>query len=111
MPIDDHLSRHDLPGCWASRPAASSNIRASLVSPAGTDATSDGLNHSGNCPDYPMLGFDTQAIYVSTNQFGFSAGFSYAKVRIFDKAELYAGGGRTYAQHQMLGLLEPSEPG
>ncbi len=39
-----------------------------------------------------MLGFDTQGIYVSTNQFGFSGGFAYAKVRIFNKAELYAGG-------------------
>jgi hypothetical protein len=57
-----------------------------------TDATTDGPNPSGNWSDYPMLGFDTQGIYVSTNQFGFSAGFSYAKVRIFNKAELYAGG-------------------
>jgi hypothetical protein len=57
-----------------------------------TDATMDGPHRSGNWADYPMLGFDTQGIYVSTNQFGFSAGFSYAKVRIFNKAELYAGG-------------------
>jgi hypothetical protein len=57
-----------------------------------TDATMDGPNPSGNWSDYPMLGFDTQGIYVSTNQFAFSGGFSYAKVRIFNKAELYAGG-------------------
>jgi hypothetical protein len=57
-----------------------------------TDATFDGPNATTNWADYPMLGFDTQGIYVSTNQFGFSAGFSYAKVRIFNKSELYAGG-------------------
>jgi hypothetical protein len=57
-----------------------------------TDATRDGATASANWADYPMLGFDTQAIYVSTNQFGFASGFAYAKVRIFNKAELYAGG-------------------
>jgi hypothetical protein len=57
-----------------------------------TDATVDGATHTNNWSDYPMLGFDTQGIYVSTNQFGFSGGFAYAKVRIFNKAELYAGG-------------------
>src|SRR4051794_12981827 len=57
-----------------------------------TDATVDGSTASTNWSDYPMLGFDTQAIYVSTNQFAFAGGFSYAKVRIFNKAELYAGG-------------------
>jgi hypothetical protein len=57
-----------------------------------TDATVDGSTASSNWSDYPMLGFDTQAIYVSTNQFAFGGGYSYAKVRIFNKAELYAGG-------------------
>jgi len=57
-----------------------------------TDAMAEGPNPSGNWADYPMLGFDTQGIYVSTNQFAFAGGFSYAKVRIFNKAELYAGG-------------------
>jgi len=57
-----------------------------------TDATVDASTRTNNWSDFPMLGFDTRAIYVSTNQFGFSAGFSYAKVRIFNKAEMYAGG-------------------
>ncbi|MGV8966384.1 MAG: hypothetical protein ACOH2F_08900 [Cellulomonas sp.] len=57
-----------------------------------TDATFDGGTASNNWSDYPMIGFDTRGIYVSTNQFGFGGGFSYAKVRIFNKAELYAGG-------------------
>ena len=57
-----------------------------------TDATVDGATATGNWADFPMLGFDTQGIYVSTNQFAFNGGFSYAKVRIFNKSELYAGG-------------------
>lgn len=57
-----------------------------------TDATVDGGTATNNWADYPMLGFDTQAIYVSTNQFAFGGGYSYAKLRIFNKAELYGGG-------------------
>jgi len=57
-----------------------------------TDATVDGSTATNNWADYPMLGFDTQAIYVSTNQFTFGGNFSYAKLRIFNKAELYGGG-------------------
>jgi hypothetical protein len=57
-----------------------------------TDATVDGSTSTGNWADFPMLGFDTQGIYVSTNQFVFGGNFAYAKVRIFNKAELYAGG-------------------
>ncbi|WP_033289838.1 hypothetical protein [Amycolatopsis jejuensis] len=57
-----------------------------------TDATVNGSTATGNWSDYPMLGFDTQAIYVSTNQFGFGGGFAHAKLRIFNKAELYGGG-------------------
>ncbi|MBC3192824.1 hypothetical protein H7X46_17300 [Pseudonocardia sp. C8] len=53
----------------------------------------DGSTPSANWADYPMLGFDTQGIYLTTNQFavGGSGGFSYAKLRILNKAEAYAG--------------------
>jgi hypothetical protein len=55
------------------------------------DATVDGSNPSGNWSDYPMVGFDTQAIYITTNQFQMGGGFSYAKMRILNKTEIYAG--------------------
>jgi len=55
------------------------------------DASVDGSNPSNNWADYPMLGFDTQAIYITTNQFQFNGGFSYAKMRILNKAEAYSG--------------------
>src|SRR3954464_9300499 len=41
-----------------------------------TDATVDGATASGNWSDYPMLGFDTQGVYVSTNQFAFAGSFA-----------------------------------
>ncbi|HCV43969.1 MAG TPA: hypothetical protein DGH68_10835 [Bacteroidetes bacterium] len=40
--------------------------------------------------DYPGLGFDDQAIYIQSNQAFGLVGLLYAKVRIFDKAQLYA---------------------
>lgn len=55
------------------------------------DFAVDGGTASNNWADYPMLGFDTQAIYITTNQFLVGAGFSYAKLRILNKSEVYAG--------------------
>jgi hypothetical protein len=55
------------------------------------DATLDGGNPSNNWADYPMLGFDTQAIYISSNMFAFNGGYQYAKLRILNKAQLYSG--------------------
>jgi hypothetical protein len=55
------------------------------------DFAVDGSTPSGNWADYPMLGFDTQAIYLTTNQFQVAGGFSYAKLRILNKFEAYAG--------------------
>jgi hypothetical protein len=58
----------------------------------------DGSNATSNWADYPMLGFDTQAIYITGNMFDSGAGgFQYAKLRIFNKAEVYGGG--TGANH------------
>jgi hypothetical protein len=51
----------------------------------------DGSTSSNNWADYPMLGFDTQGIYITTNQFAVGGGFSYAKLRILNKSEVYAG--------------------
>ncbi|MGH3814478.1 MAG: hypothetical protein ACRDUV_18830 [Pseudonocardiaceae bacterium] len=57
------------------------------------DFAVDGSTPSTNWADYPMLGFDTQAIYITTNQFqvGGGGGLSYGKLRILNKSEAYAG--------------------
>jgi hypothetical protein len=56
------------------------------------DATKDGSNPTNNWADFPMLGFDTQGIYISSNMFLMGGGFQYVKLRILNKAEVYAGG-------------------
>lgn len=54
------------------------------------DATVDGGGATNNWCDYPHMGMDADAIYISCNQFNFPAtksGFQYAKVRIVNKDE------------------------
>jgi len=55
------------------------------------DFAVDGSAPSNNWADYPMLGFDTQGIYLTTNQFAVGGGFVYSKLRILNKSEAYAG--------------------
>lgn len=53
-----------------------------------TDFTVDGGSATNNWCDYPHLGLDSQAIYMSCNQFSFpstSGSFQYAKVRVMTK--------------------------
>ncbi|HEX5652606.1 MAG TPA: hypothetical protein VFX58_06005 [Chitinophagaceae bacterium] len=54
------------------------------------DAARDGNTATDNWMDYPMLGFDAQAIYIGMNQFK-GNNFQYAKLRILNKSEVYAG--------------------
>jgi hypothetical protein len=49
------------------------------------DITQDGSNQTNNWCDYPHLGLDTNAIYMTCNQFQFGGGFQYAKIRLMLK--------------------------
>ena len=51
------------------------------------DITQDGSNPSSNWCDYPHLGLDTNAIYMTCNQFNFSDVFQYTKIRMMLKAQ------------------------
>lgn len=54
------------------------------------DATYDGSNETSNWCDYPHMGVDADAVYISCNQFSFpstSASFQYGKVRTVAKSE------------------------
>jgi len=64
-----------------------------------SDATLDGSTSTSNTPDYPGLGYDSQAVYVTSNQYAsYGTGpFQYAKIRIFNKSQLYNGQTLTYA--------------
>ena len=53
------------------------------------DFTQDGSSHTNNWCDYPHLGYDTRAIYITCNQFSFPSpgSFQYAKVRLMNKSQ------------------------
>lgn len=55
------------------------------------DAKKDGSTNTTNWADYPGLGVDSKALYVTANMFAFGGGFRYAKVRVVPKAAPYAG--------------------
>jgi hypothetical protein len=42
---------------------------------------------TGNMPDYPQMGYDENAIYITTREFGTSS--FYSRLRIIPKAQLY----------------------
>jgi hypothetical protein len=60
------------------------------------DAMKDGTTATDNWADYPSLGVDNQAVYISANMFKFGGSFLYAKVRVLNKAPLLTGGTATW---------------
>jgi hypothetical protein len=49
----------------------------------------NGTTSSGNWADYQGVGYDNQALYITSNQFTFAGSYNYAKLRIINKANLY----------------------
>jgi hypothetical protein len=56
------------------------------------DAMVDGSTSTNNWADFPALGVDNQAIYLTANMFAFNGGFQHAKIRVIPKAGPYSGG-------------------
>ncbi|MBM2840241.1 MAG: hypothetical protein HW412_769 [Bacteroidetes bacterium] len=56
-------------------------------------STLNGTTNSGFWADYQGMGFDNQAVYLTSNQFSFSGFAQYVKIRIIPKAALYANTG------------------
>jgi hypothetical protein len=56
------------------------------------DAMVDGRKKTKNWADYPGLGVDDQALYLTANMFVFDGNFQYAKIRVVPKAGPYGGG-------------------
>lgn len=55
------------------------------------DADLDGSNQTNNWADYPGLGYDQNAVFITSNQYQFGGGFRYVKIRRLKKSELYTG--------------------
>ena len=60
------------------------------------NAMLDGTKQTNNWADYPSLGVDPHALYITSNQFVFNGGFAYAKIRVVPKAGPYSGGAANY---------------
>ncbi|MEY2507782.1 MAG: hypothetical protein QOH01_2111 [Verrucomicrobiota bacterium] len=60
------------------------------------NAAKDGTTSTNNWADYPGLGVDAQAIYLTANMFKVDGNFVYAKIRIVPKAAIYAGAAATF---------------
>jgi len=60
------------------------------------NAMLDGSTATTNWADFPALGVDNQALYVTSNMFAFGGGFQYAKIRVIPKAGPYSGGAAPY---------------
>jgi hypothetical protein len=56
------------------------------------DAMVDGATKTKNWADFPGLGVDSHAIYITANMFAFDGNFQYAKIRVVAKAGPYSGG-------------------
>jgi len=56
------------------------------------DAMKDGSQPTNNWADYPSLGVDSHALYLTANMFAFGGNFQYAKIRVVPKAGPYSGG-------------------
>jgi hypothetical protein len=60
------------------------------------DAAKDGATPTNNWADYPGMGVDAQAVYLTANMFRFGGAFQYAKVRVLKKAPLLVGSAATW---------------
>jgi hypothetical protein len=51
---------------------------------------SNGSTPAGNWADYQGVGFDQQALYITSNNWEFGGAYDYSKIRIIPKSDLYA---------------------
>src|SRR5207247_6298844 len=63
---------------------------------------------TGNLPDYPQLGYDDKALYITSNEF--NPGLRYARARIIGKAQLYANSAGPVTWTDFWAFKEPDHP-
>jgi hypothetical protein len=75
------------------------------------DTKMHGTVPSNTWGDYPKLGYDEEAIYVSTRCFQFGGGLLYNKIRIINKAELYSSNGGPLTWNDIWDIRSPNSVG
>jgi hypothetical protein len=102
---DQHAGRWVLLAVGVSEsPKASVHLLSvsATSNPTGTwrnyklDAMRNGTTLTNNWADFPALGVDAQALYITSNMFAFGGGFQTAKVRVVPKTGPYSGGTATF---------------
>jgi|GEM_PF-1074070 len=74
-------------------------------------ANLNGSNQAFNWGDYPKMGFDDKAVYISGRMFSLTGGgFNYCKVRIVPKSQLYANTGGPVDYTDFWNFRDPSNP-
>ena len=68
----------------------------------------NGSTEVGQWGDYQGVGFDNQAIYLTTNQFTFAGNFAYNKIRIIGKSQLYNNTAGSCAWTDIWDIRDPS---
>lgn len=71
----------------------------------------DGTTVTNNFNDYPKIGIDENAVYITSNQFNMtSRAFAYVKIRIVPKAQLYTNTGAAITYTDIWDLRDPGSP-
>ncbi|HLG94433.1 MAG TPA: hypothetical protein VI546_06315 [candidate division Zixibacteria bacterium] len=116
--VYDHLSGRWIVVILAIGSSASSYLIAVSddADPRGTwyryssPAHIDGSTPTTNGADYPGIGFDAEAVYITSNQFAdfLNGGFMYSKIRIFKKSELYSNAAPPLSYTDIVRMRDPS---
>ncbi len=68
----------------------------------------NGSTPSGSWGDYQGVGFDNEAIYLTSNQFAFGGNFQGTKIRIIPKSEIYANNAGPVSWKDIWDIREPN---
>ena len=101
-------ARREAPaGSWIMIAASQTPNPRGVYNTWALDGALDGAAATGNWADYPTLGFDEDAIYVTVNMFQIGGPFQYAKIRIINKTEAYAQAASPLRWYDLWGMLNP----
>jgi hypothetical protein len=70
-------------------------------------ANQNGNTVVSNWGDYPQTGFDKNAFYINSRQFGFGGGYQYNKIRIIKKSDLYNNPGGALSWTDIWDITDP----
>lgn len=73
------------------------------------DAKKNGTQNTNTWGDFPQIGYDDEAIYINSRSFTFSGSYLYNRIRILNKAELYASNGGALTWMDIWSIRTPGQ--